>query len=172
MNKRFLFSFLVFTLSVVSSAQYKKRLIRYKDLAILAGHWNGTLTYIDYTSNKPYSMPAQTIINYYRKRNILSYQIIYPDEPKANSTDTITLSGNGRILNGDTVVSIKRIKKSIEIITEKYGTDGNDNKNALIRHSYFINRDTYHVTKQVKFINEKNWILRNEYVFKRGLARQ
>ena len=50
-----------------------------KDLKNLIGKWEGTLTYLDYQSDKPYTMPANIEVNLIDSNNFL-YKNIYPKE--------------------------------------------------------------------------------------------
>lgn len=93
---------------------------------------------------------------------------IYPNEPKANSTDTLTISKNGRMINEQTVKSKRKLDNgNTEIITEYSGVDGNDMKAALIRITYNIGKTTFTKTKEVKFDGQDDWIKRHEYSYTR-----
>jgi len=139
-----------------------------KDLKNLKGCWQGTITYLDYSSNKPFSMPANMEVKDFRETNTIIYSMIYPKEPKANATDTIFISGDGTKVNGEMIISKKIFRKdSLLIITESKGIDGNDNKPATFRHSYLLGKHTYSTKKEVQFTGEAPWILRNEYRFRK-----
>jgi len=161
---------LLFTcfITLFSIAQQNKPEVKLKDLYGLIGCWEGTLTYLDYTSNKPYTMPAQFIVNDFRQSKIIGCKMMYPDEPKANSLDTIIVANGGRTLNGDTIIAKnKTAGDNLEIITESLAVDGNDSKPATIRHTYLISTESYIVKKEVRFAGQTTWLLRNEYRFKR-----
>jgi hypothetical protein len=51
--------------------------------------------------------------------------------------------------------------------TEVDGNDGNDNKKAVLRHTYELKSNTFSVTKEVKFEGSEKWIKRNEYLLVR-----
>ena len=155
-------------LSSFYSFSYSDSTISSKDFKNLIGCWQGTLTYLDYSSNKPFSMPANIIVNNFKKRNIIICSMIYPKEPSANSLDTIFISKDGRFLNNESITAKRNFNKdSLEIITEITGIDGNDNKAAIIRHTYVLSRSTYSIKKEVLFVGQTSWILRNEYKFTR-----
>ncbi len=133
------------------------------------GEWNGTLTYLDYTSGKPYTMPANVSININAKNNhqiIFSYQ--YPNEPKANGNDTLEIKAEGKMID-DAKVTLTNVSVdgTLQIETERDGVDGNERKKAIIKHVYIISNKAYISRKEVKFIGEQNWIKRNEYSFAR-----
>ncbi len=143
-----------------------------KDFQILLGNWRGSLTYLDYSSNKSYTMPADVNISQVADSKTFIFSNIYPDEPKANSADTLVISKNGKMLNKKNVTSKRKLDDGIaevilEIITEILSVDGNDNKPAIIRHTYLLGNNTYTKTEHVQFVGQNKWIKRNEYSYKR-----
>ena len=136
-----------------------------KDFKPAFGKLKGTLTYLDYSSGKPYTMPANITIsrdNTNDKQIILAF--VYPDEPKANSNDTLVISNDGLQIDGAAVISKKKTSEGfLEIITEKNGVDGNDNRKAVLKHIYTISKKTFSNRKEVRFDGEEKFILRNEY---------
>lgn len=168
MKSKLLFC-LVLSLGFLSASAYSDTTLNSGDLRKLAGCWKGSLTYLDYRSGKPYTMPANLEVKEVKSgRNILCF-ISYPDEPKANGTDTLSISEDGQLLNEERIISKRNYSTdSLGIISETKGLDGNDNKEALIRHTYTLGRTAYSVKKEVKFKGETQWILRNEYKFLRA----
>lgn len=143
-----------------------------KDFHILLGNWKGSLTYLDYSSNKPYKMPADVNISQVANSKTFIFSNLYPDEPKANSADTLIISKNGKMMNKKNVMSKRKLDDGnaeviLEIITEFLSTDGNDNKPAVIRHTYLLGNNTYTKTEHVQFVGQNEWIKRNEYSYKR-----
>jgi len=165
MKKRltiFLMAFLILDASFLR-AQSK---ISQEDLKPLIGNWHGSLTYLDYSSGKPYTMPANIQIKLSNDAKDLIIANIYPNEPKANSVDTLKISDNGTMINRETVVSISKLKNgSKQIVTEISGKDGNDNKAAIIRHTYAFDKNSFSNRKDVQFAGEKTWIKRHEYLY-------
>ena len=148
---------------------YSDSTVHLKDFNNLIGCWQGNLTYLDYTSGKPFSMPANITVTNFKKTGHIVYSTSYPKEPNANSVDTLFISENGKRLNNEPVISKTNFNKdSLQVITEENAVDGNDHKPALIRHTYTLSRNSYSVKKEVLFMGEKQWILRNEYTFKRA----
>ncbi|MCL9807225.1 hypothetical protein NAT51_16965 [Flavobacterium amniphilum] len=137
-----------------------------KDLKNLIGKWEGTLTYLDYQTNKPYTMPANIEVSFINSNHFL-YKNIYPKEPKANSIDTLKIALNGQELNNDRITSIKRTKNNIIIVTEVDGNDGNDQKKALLRTTYSLDKSKFSISKDVKFDGTSTWIKRHDYSFKK-----
>ena len=131
------------------------------------GSWRGTITYLDYTSGKPFSMPANVSLRIANNSQIiLSYA--YPNEPNANGKDTLLISGNGSLIDGAEVQSREILEDgAVKIVTVKAGRDGNDNKSALIRHSYILGKNSFQNVKEVKFAGTDKWIVRNTYLYSR-----
>ena len=157
-----------FFLSIGLLLIFAAPVISVKDFKPALGKWTGTLTYLDYTSGKPYTMPANITVSA-DPQNIrqIILSIEYPDEPKANGNDTLTISSDGKMLNRDVVISKQKSNGKLEIITERNDVDGNDRKKALIRHIYSIGKKSFSNRKEVKFEGEEKWILRNEYKMSR-----
>ena len=164
--KSMLVSLLCLTVSVLSAQS--PAAVSVKDFAIAAGPWKGKLTYLDYTSVKPYTMPANITLRILADNSSIELAFVYPDEPKANGKDTLFISGNGSMLNKAKIISKKLLPDgSIQIITDINGKDGNDNKSAILRHIYTIGKNNFSNRKEVKFEGADQWIMRNEYVFSR-----
>lgn len=136
------------------------------ELKILLGSWEGTLTYMDYSSNKPYSMPANVTIKEGKNENQLVLLNEYPNEPKANGKGKINLSKNGQAINGSDLISREKLENGdLELITESMGKDNNEQ--ALIRIVYVIGKDQFIMRKEVKFETSENWMQRNEFNYTR-----
>lgn len=162
---RVIFLFLSFVfVQQICSQQPKK--MNSSDFSQSLGAWAGSLTYVDYTTGKPFSMPANvTLVS---SGDAIVFIMVYPKEPKANGNDTLQITANGSVFDGATVVSKKTLSDgTVEIITEKKGTDGNDQRKALLRHTYLFGKNKLSNRKEVKFDGEDKWMLRNEYLFGR-----
>ncbi|KAA9332165.1 hypothetical protein F0P96_11805 [Hymenobacter busanensis] len=140
-----------------------------RELQPLIGHWQGSLTYLDYSSGKPYTMPADINIQQIGRSNRFRRAYSYPKEASANSVDTLTVSADGRLLDQEPIKTKRRLPGgNLEIVTETAGTDGNDNQPALIRHTYVIGRDVYTSRKDVQFAGQTTWLKRHEYSYTRS----
>ena len=158
---------MLFFVSVLSLKAQENRLQK-SDVALLCGAWEGTLTYLDYTTGKPYTMPANVMISSIKGSDHLLVQMDYPDEPKANSTDTLHLSGGGMMIDGEKIVSREVLTDgTVKVVSEEQGKDGNDNKSATFRFTRTSSNDVYEVMKEVRFDGEKTWVLRHIYSYKR-----
>ena len=143
-----------------------------KDFQRLSGRWKGTLTYLDYTSGKPYSMPADVYITRVVGTRLYLFSHLYPDEPKANAVDTLRLSPDGKMIDQEIIRSrLKLPGGGVEIITEETGVDGNDQLPATFRYTYRIGKDFFSQRKDVQFAGQTEWIQRHEYVYRRNTGK-
>jgi len=156
-----LLSILLLFISMNIIAQEK---VLSEDIKMIIGNWQGTITYLDYQSNKPFSMPANLEVKAGKDQFNLILNYMYPNEPKANSSDKIKVDKSGSRINKKEVVSRKVLENDIiEIQTLDDGKD--DNKDALIRYTYFIGASSFIIRKEVQFDNNSDWIKRSEYNF-------
>ncbi len=144
----------------------RPRLNSIKDLKDSFGSWTGTLTYLDYTSGKPYTMPANILVSGLSDSS-LGIAFTYPNEPKANGIDTLILSAGGSSFNGAGIESFLDQKKGFQLITLRNGQDGNDNKEAIIRTTYSCDDHSFKMIKDVRFKGTDTWINRHVYAFMR-----
>jgi hypothetical protein len=141
--------------------------VQVKDLSNSVGSWEGKLTYLDYASGKPFTILANINIGLTAdtKGYVIGYE--YPKEPHANSKDTTFIVGN--YFGKDKIVEFKKdLDGGYKMITEVGGNDGNDDKKAILRHTYILKSNTYSIIKDVKFGGTDKWIKRNEYLLNRG----
>ena len=141
----------------------KAQSVQVKDLSSSVGGWEGKLTYLDYSSGKLFTMLANIKIGLTAdtKGYVIGYE--YPKEPHANSKDTTFIVGN--YFGKDKIVEFTKYSDAeYKMTTEVDGNDGNDNKKAVLRHTYLLKSNTFSVTKEVKFEGSDKWIKRNEYL--------
>lgn len=163
LQKQLLYT-VIFLLSVFNlPAQQHTKEFQIADLSGSLGKWIGSLTYLDYTSGKPYTMPADISISFATNPAgyIMTYE--YPNEPKANEVDTTYLKDN---YFGKEKVMQFNIKPSGDfiLVTAYEGTDGNDNKKAVLRHTYTLEGNSFSIKKDVQFKGTSKWIKRHEYL--------
>ncbi|MBC7936805.1 MAG: hypothetical protein H7Y86_15770 [Rhizobacter sp.] len=164
--KRSLFP--LFFILLVNTAHAQQTTLISDDFKTLTGCWEGNLNYLDYSTNKPYSMPANLVITPIPSTFSFSVSNIYPDEPKANSIDTFLISNEKKQVNKEVVQSRTKLKDgSLQIITEAEGRDGNDNKKAIFRHTFILGENSYLNKKEVRFAGTSKWITRHEYKYVR-----
>ena len=153
-------------LFLVPKAFQESNRITEEELNLTMGSWKGSLTYIDYSSNKPFSMPANLMVKQGSNKQELVLMNNYPKEPNANSSEKIKISKNGESINGYKIISkIKRSDGNLKITTEHKGKD--NNKSALIRNIYILGIKHLIIRKEVQFKGSMNWIMRNEFSYTR-----
>ena len=153
--------FLLFSFSIYSQSK-----ITTEDLKTIIGSWEGTITYLDYQTNKPFTMPANLIVEKGKNENSLVLKNLYPNEPKANNSDKIKVTKNGTFLNKHSVTKREELDNGqIQIQTEHKGKD--DNKTALIRYVYLVGQNLFLIRKEVQFNQGGGWITRSEFSYKR-----
>lgn len=136
------------------------------DFNSLVGSWQGSLTYLDYTSGKPYTMPADVEIKRVEGTNKFTFSNIYPKEQSANSVHIMTISEDGQLIDMESVKTVRKLENGdTEIITEEKGKDGNDNRPATFRHTYVIGKHQYSKRKEVQFEGDTAWVKRHEYTY-------
>ena len=136
------------------------------DLEPLLGEWKGSLTYVDYSSNKPYTMPANLTVKQGKSANQMTLMYAYPNEPQANSKGKLKISDGGKKLNNELIVSREVLEDgSIQVTTSYKGKD--NNKEALMKGVYVLGASTCIIRKEVKYDDSETWLKRNEYAFER-----
>jgi hypothetical protein len=160
---KFIIVKIILLLSLNSYGQAK---ITSEDLKAVLGNWEGSITYLDYQTNKPFTMPANLNVSQGKSEHILLLNNIYPNEPKANNSDKIKISKNGALLNKNVVSSREVLDNgNIQIQTEHEAKD--DNKKALLRYTYIIGNDFFLIRKEVQFVGKSDWIKRSELIYYR-----
>lgn len=146
----------------------KEARIKRDDIQILTGlQWSGTLTYLDYRTKKKLSIPSNLTVKPNGEDKwswVFEYE--YPDEPKANRSEIVRLTKDGRNMNGEVVLERASLPDStIRFVTEKKGED--NNRSATFRFTYSLNAKSFSIKKEVRYVDEKQFFERNEYFWKR-----
>lgn len=138
--------------------------VKTSDLKMIVGNWTGTITYLDYRSGKPFTMPANLEVKMTGYPNKLLLYNTYPNEPEANDTDKLKLSKKGTHLNKAKVVSREVLPNGqVVIMAQKKGKD--DNKKAMMRYTYTVSENQFVIRKDVKFDGAEEWVQRNEFKY-------
>ena len=137
------------------------------DFKSLAGKWKGQLTYLDYNSNKPVSIPANTLFEMVSDSSFDQF-IYYTDEPHKNADSRYTIRENGRALNEMKLVERKEEKGKLLLVFEYRGPDGNDNRMATMQRIMELTGNELKITKMVKYDGEGKFIQRHQYYFIRA----
>lgn len=138
------------------------------DLQPLTGaEWKGSLSYLDYQKNKMVSIPSNlTVTQSTTVESSWIFEYRYPDEPKANSKETVILSEDGKLIEGERVSERTNLSGDrLKIVTEKSGSDYD--KKALFRFTYLLGKTSFSIKKEVRYEDAKKFFVRNEYRWKR-----
>ncbi|HJU54258.1 MAG TPA: hypothetical protein VJ715_06795 [Pyrinomonadaceae bacterium] len=142
--------------------------VRLEDLGQLTGEpWAGSLTYLDYRSNKKVSIPSNlTVTRVPGEEMSWVFEYQYPDEPQANSKQTVTITEGGTVIDGEKVIERTALDGgALKLVTERTGSD-NDRK-ALFRYTYLLGPSTFSIKKEVRPEGAAAFFERNEYSWKR-----
>ncbi len=160
------FFLVTIVLTITASAQTAK--ISAKDLKPLEGkEWVGDLIYLDYQSKKPTSVKSNVTVTHDATDKLKwTLAMQYPHEPGANRTESVVLSSDGSIFDGENVIErIKMPDGTLKIVTTVAGVD--DHRKATFRHTYLVGKKIFSIRKEVKFDGESEYFERNTYSWKR-----
>ena len=135
-----------------------------ENFKFLNGLYSGTLTYTDYSSNKV--VPLQLVCNTYFDKDEIIQKILI-NEGFGNYDQEYKYKIKDGSIAGFKTVSSQIDGKTIKIIATKKGKDGNENRPCIFRYTFDANDQEYLITKEVKFNDEENYFIRNQYYFKR-----
>lgn len=137
------------------------------DFKALEGKWKGKLTYLDYSSNKPTSIPTKALIELVSDTTFDLF-FYYTEEPDKNEGNRYIIQKNGTALNGMKVIErAPQADGTLKIVLENKGPDGNDNRPATFHQVMMISATHFTSTKMVKFDGENEFFQRNQYLFTR-----
>jgi len=142
--------------------------VRDGDLRRLSGaQWKGTLSYLDYRSNRKTTIPSHVTFTQSAgdpRAWIVAYG--YPEEPRANSVDTVTVSADGRSIGDETVVERTMLPDgTVRVVTWGMGRD--NDRDATFRFTYLIGGSRVSIRKEVMHEGSAEYFERNEYAWTR-----
>lgn len=159
--KTFFAQLLTVVLVSIGSLAQAQTSLKSSDVFPALGSWQGTLTYLDYTSKKPTVIPTTLDIDQI-KAGVFTFSHQFPKEPHVKWTDTMSVSKDGAYFGKEKVVSKRTLADgSLEVVTEQNGKD--DNQPALLRRTYSIAATRYVLRKDVQFEGSSQWLNRHEY---------
>lgn len=125
--------------------------------------WKGTLTYLDYTSNKQTTIKSSLFVERVKSApSSWKWNVGYTDEPEHNGGETIAITASGTMLDGEKVIERKELPgHKIRIVTQFIGDD--NKKPATNRHVYSIADAECSLQKLVKFKTDKDFFQRHIY---------
>lgn len=137
-------------------------LVSSADFTALTGdRWNGSLFYLDYSSNAEARIPVKFQFEEPGPRTVF-YHIAYPGEAQFDTTEKLTWSRDGRKLNGARIVSrCLNADGTITLITQFDGED--DKRPAEIRMTYSLDSNALSIRKDVRFEGDVEFFRRSAY---------
>lgn len=126
--------------------------------------WNGNLMYTNYSDGNKVTIRTALQITINGDKIIMDTQ--YPDEPNANSKESIRISKAGTHLGKEELVDKKFENGVLTLVTKFKGKD--NNKKAVMYKTYSISEEVYSVEKEVQYVKTMVRILRNKYDYKRS----
>lgn len=122
---------------------------------------------MDYRTNKKVSIPSNLSVRQSSEDKLSwAFEYQYPDEPKANNKDIVTISKDGRTIDGETVIERTNLSGNVlKIVTEKSGSD--NDKKAMFRYTYLIGSKSFTIKKEVRYEGATEFLERNQYLWKR-----
>ena len=149
------------------SCRAQNPIVSINDFTALKGKWSGTLTYRDYTSNTEETVKAGIDVRI-KSKDIFEWDISYADEPSHNGKEEYTIRDKGTKINESKVIErTVQADGLLKVVIEEKGKDGNDDKPATFHHVFIIGKNTFSLTKLVRFDGEEKFFQRNQYSFNR-----
>ncbi|MCC3153501.1 hypothetical protein Q3A66_11730 [Hymenobacter sp. BT770] len=141
------------------------------ELSEAMGQWQGSLTYLDYSSGKTVKLNT-TMRGEMAGPNQLLLHFDYEEPNKRHvlGTDTLTLARDGAHMRwdkSDFTIQAKQWlpEQTLRLVLEGPGQD--DNRPATIRKTITLGRHQFYVKKEVSFSNGQASLQRHEYQFNR-----
>jgi hypothetical protein len=132
--------------------------------------WNGTLSYLDYTSKKQTTIKSSLAVTRLPARadaaTAWEMRLGYSDEPEANSGETAVLARDGRAFREAEVMERTILPDgSVRVVTERDGED--DNRKARLRFVYLLGQTQSSIQKLVRFTPQEPFFERHIYRWSR-----
>lgn len=139
-----------------------------EDLRRLTGaQWTGTLSYLDYRSNKKTTIQSSLKVTRVEgNESSWLFEYTYPAEPKANGRRVVKLEEGGTVIDGETIVERTRLDgDAFKVVTEKRGKD--NDRDALFRYTYTFGASSFSILKEVRPEGASEFFERNRYSWHR-----
>lgn len=133
------------------------------DLKQYTGSWSGTLTYLDYSSQRTITIKATVEVKQEASDSnniMLAYD--YPNEPGHEEKEIIEIRGNQFFIEGQQVIMEKDSGgNSLQFVVEKEGMD--NNRRATVRRTFYFSRNAFSIKKEVRHDGAQIFFVRHEY---------
>ena len=132
------------------------------------GLWTGTLSYLDYTSEEMVTLDLNG--NCYLDGSKLVLDYVINEWGKVYNQHYVYKIQNGTVYKGgvwDLKEKTTGANGALRFVITQEGRDGNDRKPCIFRVTFSYEGNTLSVTKEVKFKEDADFFLRNEYRLQR-----
>ncbi|MFK7957092.1 MAG: hypothetical protein AB8B96_13440 [Lysobacterales bacterium] len=132
------------------------------DLEVLSGDpWKGSLSYLDYSSNRIDQIPVEMQFETVKRRGIV-YRLKYPGETQYNTREKLRILADGRRINKEPVTARTELEDGTVIVQTQFpGQD--DEQPATIRMTYSLHPQRLEIRKEVKPEGADEFFERNAY---------
>ena len=142
--------------------------IQLDDFKPLSGLYQGTLTYRDYSSDKIVTL--QTVSNVSFDEKSMNIKILINEWGKDYTQNYNYKIKNGALVNNgawDTESIDKGEEGKLRLVVTQKGKDGNKNRPCIFRVTFDGDDQHFSITKEVRFLDEADFFIRNRYTFQR-----
>ncbi|MBO0356537.1 DoxX family protein [Hymenobacter sp. BT186] len=155
--------------SVAAQTPTASNKVTMPELQAVVQQWDGTLTYLDYKTQKQVSL-VTTLNGMQSKPRELVLDFIYrePEGGQVKGYDKVQLAADGLSVTWDGI-PMRIVRKTrlpnqeLKLVLEGRGRD--DNKDCLIRKTVMLGVRQFTIVKEVKYDNNEGFITRNTYAF-------
>ncbi len=131
---------------------------------LIGDDWLGSLTYLNYGEPKQdFTIPAALSVR--ESETGLGLYFQYPDEPDQNSRSALSITEEGRVVNGDTLTERSETGETLTLVTE--GACQDMGQPATCEMIYTISDTALSIRKMVQYDGAAESFRRNEFEFVR-----
>lgn len=141
--------------------------IRIEDfIKLTSSKWTGSLTYTDYSSGKSVTIPAEvSIAQSDEKPSLFIFNFSYPEEPHANSVDSVLISEDGKSIGNERIIQrFNEDSKTVIVTTRDNSENG---KEFTYRYTYRFNPRYLYIGKEECEKGSESFLQRNYFEFNR-----
>lgn len=125
--------------------------------------WKGSLTYIDYQSEKPETVNATMQLKIVNDKIISNVQYTY--EPKKNNKVVVKIKKNGTYFGNEKVINFSKTNGVRTLKTIYQAKDNGKKANVFVTHT--LTDSTYVVITEIEYLGTNQRFTRNSYNYKK-----
>lgn len=129
-------------------------------MPIVGSGWSGTLEYLNFGREDRSTIPVRMVVGE-PQETAIPYAFLYPGEEDENTSEVITLSQDGQMIDGKALVE-RRVAPDGAIILITQGVGSDDGEAVELRFTYELSASRFVVRKDVKR-DDGTYFNRNEY---------